>query len=749
MSLGLCLASLKFTVVLLVAFLLLTFWGVLGQANAEAAGVPASVEADRFFGSFFVWILGVLPLPAFKSLAVLGCVNLMASLVFRMPRGLRNAGLWLMHIALLVLLSGSVAGSAIQREYNGYKLVSSAVALAAAGGNIAAPSAVDSAAGPAIAGNEIRFFTLKDSLGLAPVKIEKDSWPYYIRYQGFVEMADGRGIAMYKAYYDPFHVVPYLFSVLFLLGAVLHYALRIRGASKTRGNPSQGCGGSLSQVVVPLMALLAALPMESRASERPITLWENLRADSPVVVDGTVRPFDSFARGFLDDLSDRVTYKCRETDGCQGKLSAGNVVRLVMTDPEKAMHYRLFKVLRDDVSEALHLPSRERYVSYAELSRSRDLLGLYASRGDDHPATAEMRRLYGNLLRYESVTNRSAFTIAAADAAKPAADSAKPSLYPPDGSPEPPDVGTLRFSVEVLYHLLNLALWAFAAAFLASLLASLNLIFKSRKLDVAANAFCLVTTCILMLLFALRLYVAARPPMSSLYEIVLLVALLLVAFESGAFFLCKKRTFALMVPVSLMAAALLFFAKFILEPGDTFQPIPAVLNSSVFLTLHVFTIALGFAGMILSGIVAHMALFRFRGREIPRDEPLMSLLYGTLVFGAVFTILGTLLGGVWADFAWGRFWGFDPKECGALFVILWAMLGLHLRAGGLVKTRGFVLFNAFNVVVTFLCWFGINLLGVGLHSYGFQGGTFAALGSFVLVDAALIYFINFYFQKHE
>ena len=89
-------------------------------------------------------------------------------------------------------------------------------------------------------------------------------------------------------------------------------------------------------------------------------------------------------------------------------------MRQVLNAQEVAKHYRLFKVLRDDVSEALHLPPRERYVSFAELAQSRDLLELYASRGDDHPATAEMKRLYGNLLRYESVANRSAFTIAAA-----------------------------------------------------------------------------------------------------------------------------------------------------------------------------------------------------------------------------------------------------------------------------------------------------------------------------------------------
>jgi ABC-type transport system involved in cytochrome c biogenesis permease subunit len=365
-------------------------------------------------------------------------------------------------------------------------------------------------------------------------------------------------------------------------------------------------------------------------------------------------------------------------------------------------------------------------VSYADLFPARSLLELYASRDDNHPATSEMKRLYANVLQYEAIKNGTAFTVVE------------------DSSPESGKVDAKRLSMEVFYHKANLALIAFAFAFVACLLASLNLIFKSRKLDVAANGACVAVSGILVALFALRSYVAARAPLSSLYEIVLLVAMLLMAFEAGAFFLCKRRTYTLMVPVTLMAAVLLFFSKFVLEPGDTFRPIPAVLNSSVFLTLHVFTIALGFAGMILSGVVAHLALFRMRALPHGRtplaegSAPIESLMYGTLVFGAVFTVIGTLLGGVWADYAWGRFWGFDPKECGALFVILWAMLLLHLRAGRLVSERAFAMLNCFNMIVTFLCWFGVNLLGVGLHSYGFQGGTAVWLGAFIAVDVLLI-----------
>lgn len=698
-------SSLKLTAALLVAFMLLTFWGVMAQVNAEAAGLQATVAVDRFFDSYVIWVLGVVPLPAFKSVALLACVNVVASMFCRMPRGWKNAGLWIMHVALLVLLAGGVIGSAVKREYNGFAVVRS-----------------ESAEGA-------KFFDAKDSLGTSPVDIA-DAWPYYVQYRGDVSMPDGKLVAMYKAFYDPFHFVPYAFMALFLLGAAFHYAVKVRASRKgeMRKRASRENLPGMVAKIVPLLVMLAALfPAHTQASGRPTTIWEGLHADSPVLVDSAVRPFDSFARGMLDDLNGRVSYKCRGTDGCEGKLAACDVVRQILLAPEKAKRLALFKVLRSDVLEALRLPSDSRYVNYAELEPYRDLLELYASRADNHPATAEMRRLYGNVLLYESVVNRTAFSVVSNGADSPAVDSG-------------------RISAEVTYHWMNLALWAFVMAFVACLLSSLNLIFKSRKLDVAANVASVATAGILMLLFAMRTYVAARVPLSSLYEIVLLVALLLMAFESGAFIFCKNRTYSLVVPVTLMATALLFFAKFVLEPGDTFRPIPAVLNSSVFLTVHVFTIALGFAGMILSGIVSHLVLFRgpaaLPSAEMPKGSPLYALMYGTLVLGAVFAIVGTLLGGVWADYAWGRFWGFDPKECGALFVILWAMFLLHLRAGRLVSGRTFALLNCFNVIVTFLCWFGVNLLGVGLHSYGFQGGTATWLGAFIIADALLILLIE-------
>ena len=81
-----------------------------------------------------------------------------------------------------------------------------------------------------------------------------------------------------------------------------------------------------------------------------------------------------------------------------------------------------------------------------------------------------------------------------------------------------------------------------------------------------------------------------------------------------------------------------------------------------------------------------------------------------------------MLGGLWADDSWGRFWGWDPKENGALIIVLWNALALHARWGGMVKERGLAqLAIAGNIAVTW-SWFGVNELGIGLHAYGFREG---------------------------
>src|SRR5262245_4168473 len=119
-------------------------------------------------------------------------------------------------------------------------------------------------------------------------------------------------------------------------------------------------------------------------------------------------------------------------------------------------------------------------------------------------------------------------------------------------------------------------------------------------------------------------------------------------------------------------------------------------------------------------------------------DSLARMVYAIVCFATLFSFVGTVLGGIWADQSWGRFWGWDPKENGALIIVLWNALILHARWGGLVRERGLMNCAIAGNIVTSWSWFGVNLLGIGLHSYGFMQAAFWWLSGFVASQLLLI-----------
>jgi hypothetical protein len=107
------------------------------------------------------------------------------------------------------------------------------------------------------------------------------------------------------------------------------------------------------------------------------------------------------------------------------------------------------------------------------------------------------------------------------------------------------------------------------------------------------------------------------------------------------------------------------------------------------------------------------------------------MVYAIVCFATLFSFVGTVLGGIWADQSWGRFWGWDPKENGALLIVIWNALILHARWGNLVGDRGIMNLAVFGNIVTSFSWFGVNMLGIGLHSYGFMDAAFKWLMIFI------------------
>ena len=201
-----------------------------------------------------------------------------------------------------------------------------------------------------------------------------------------------------------------------------------------------------------------------------------------------------------------------------------------------------------------------------------------------------------------------------------------------------------------------------------------------------------------------------------------------------------RRGFATAVAAASGFSSLIV-AHHLTGDGDTMEMMRAVLDSNFWLATHVTTITIGYSGTFLAGAIAIAWVIRrhlVRKPDPATSRALGATTYGIICFALFFSFVGTVLGGIWADQSWGRFWGWDPKENGALLIVLWNAIILHARWGGYVRERGIMTMAIFGNVITSLSWFGVNMLGVGLHSYGFMDSAFWALTGFCASQFALM-----------
>jgi len=99
------------------------------------------------------------------------------------------------------------------------------------------------------------------------------------------------------------------------------------------------------------------------------------------------------------------------------------------------------------------------------------------------------------------------------------------------------------------------------------------------------------------------------------------------------------------------------------------------------------------------------------------------------------------MGGVWASYSWGRFWGWDPKETWALIAVLCYLAVFHGRVAGWLDSFGVAFWSSIAFLSVIMAWYGVNfVLGVGLHSYGFGGGGLPYVLLVVAIDVAVLLF---------
>ena len=261
----------------------------------------------------------------------------------------------------------------------------------------------------------------------------------------------------------------------------------------------------------------------------------------------------------------------------------------------------------------------------------------------------------------------------------------------------------------------------------------------SRPLNRAAFWLVIFTFALHTCALAARIYISGRPPVTNLYSSAVFIGwgavLLGIVLES------VYRMGIGTVMAAVAGFSTLLIAHFLATSGDTFVVLQAVLDTQFWLATHVTCVTMGYATTFVAGFLG--LLYILRGTLTPSlsattGKDLSRMIYGTLCFALLFSFVGTVLGGLWADDSWGRFWGWDPKENGALIIVLWNALVLHACWGGIVKERGLAALAVVGNIVTSWSWFGVNELGIGLHSYGFTEGVLRTLAIFMATQLAIV-----------
>lgn len=250
---------------------------------------------------------------------------------------------------------------------------------------------------------------------------------------------------------------------------------------------------------------------------------------------------------------------------------------------------------------------------------------------------------------------------------------------------------------------------------------------------------CILTLLVHTWALGSRMHIQGRPPVTNLYSSAIFIGwgcvlgclMLEAVYKNGIGNIVG----------SITGSLTLLIAQHLSAEGDTLEMMQAVLDTNFWLATHVTCVTLGYTATFVAGFlgIIYVVMGIVTTTLTPeRDKSLTQMIYGVVCFAMLFSFVGTVLGGIWADQSWGRFWGWDPKENGALLIVIWNAIILHARWGGMAKNRGVALLAIAGNMITGWSWFGTNQLGVGLHAYGFNDQLAWGLTAFWLSQLGLI-----------
>lgn len=504
----------------------------------------------------------------------------------------------------------------------------------------------------------------------------------------------------------------------------------------------------------------------------------------PVQDGGRIKPYSSFARETLEMIYGKTSFEGRP---------ASEIVFTWMLAPQNWQSKKIFEVRNHQILKNLALPEGERYFTGDELFAGekfqllrQELAAKRETREKLDPYFQAVQRLEnqfftfqelaaGRLLKivppkegegwitvadmpehiqpeFMALTKEFVKYLGAVTEGKVSEDLLKSfdasvlafEVKAKEENPALYDVGS-RLKAEVHYNDFHPFRWAYIFYFLGFIVLLLIWALKKESLMPAAWVFLGLGFLLNTYGFGLRMYIMDRAPVSNMYETVVWVSWGVIVFAVILELIYKYRT--ILMAGALAAAFGLVIADFapaVLDP--TLQPLEPVLRSNYWLTIHVMTITISYAAFFLAFVLGDIGLIYFLAGEEKNQKQIKAVamsIYRSMQIGVAFLAPGIILGGIWADYSWGRFWGWDPKETWALIALLGYLAVLHARYAGMLKNFGMIVTAIITFSLVIMAWYGVNfVLGAGLHSYGFGAGGVEYVSGFVIAHVLLVVYAS-------
>jgi cytochrome c-type biogenesis protein CcsB len=470
---------------------------------------------------------------------------------------------------------------------------------------------------------------------------------------------------------------------------------------------------------------------------------------TPVLADGRVKPLYVHAKESIKFMSGKTSYNNQSSSEiyCQMILTSLGLQNKKIELPILVEHLEAKELLKLDKDKTLF--NADTLMTQHDFIRAK-----VVQMKESTPLKKELTKVWSRLNIYKKIQDKDHFTLAKSNNNELAWNSLKDieindiqSFYQllTTSTEEYISIAGDNYQLELtLYksHVFSIAMiFVLLAIFLTVLL-------KNNKFGISMA---LIAIIIEIVGITLRVLVSGRAPITNMYETVmfsgfgaLVISLFIMFYKKDKYFLLSGLGY------NLLCLFMMKFANNMLD--ESISPLVPVLRDNFWLSTHVTTIILSYAALALSWILANIVLVKsMRGSIIKSEQRYYENLINTcVVVGVTLLSAGIILGGVWADYSWGRFWGWDPKETWSLIVFLFYITLLHGRYTNWLNPKRYILSVAGGFMTVMMAWFGVNyILATGLHSYGFSEGGAIFLGSFFLIQTSFLVLASWKFSSNN